>query len=161
MTDDGPEQVWKPHVTVAAVVESDGRFLVVEETADGERVLNQPAGHLEPGESLTQAVVRETLEETAWHIRPTALIALYRWCKPDDGTTFLRATFAAEPLRHDPRRTLDEGIHQALWLTPEQIRVSHLRSPMVVRSIDDHLAGHRHSLALLQDLATSGDSKAE
>lgn len=151
------DQVWKPHVTVAAVVERNGRFLVVEESVDGERVINQPAGHLEPGESLTQAVVREALEETAWHIRATALIALYRWCKPDDGTTFLRATFAAEPLRHDPERALDDDIHQALWLTAEQIRDARTRSPMVGRCVRDYLAGQSHSLALLQDIAiTSG-----
>jgi 8-oxo-dGTP pyrophosphatase MutT (NUDIX family) len=154
MTPDDAD-IWKPHLTVAAVVERHGRFLMVEEDIDGERVINQPAGHLEAGESLFEAVVRETLEETAWHVRPTALVAIYRWRAPA-GTTFIRVTFAADALRHEPDRRLDTGIHRALWLTPQEVGRARIRSPMVRRCIDDYRHGHRYPLALLQDLATGG-----
>jgi 8-oxo-dGTP pyrophosphatase MutT (NUDIX family) len=150
--DDG---IWKPHLTVATVVERHGRFLMVEEDIDGERVINQPAGHLEAGESLLEAAVRETLEETAWHVRPTALVAIYRWRSPA-GTTFIRVTFAADGLHQEPDRRLDAGIHRALWLTAQEVHEARIRSPMVSRCIDDHEGGSRYPLALLQDLATGG-----
>lgn len=142
-----------PHVTVAAIAEIEGRFLMVRERIDGVLRYNQPAGHLEAGESLMQAVVRETLEETAWHFRPQALIALYRWIAPE-GTTFLRATFCGEAERHDPGRALDDGIEAAEWLSLAEIRSRRdaLRSPLVLRSLEDYLTGVRHPLDLLQDL---------
>lgn len=142
-----------PHVTVAAVAEDSGRFLMVRERIDGQVRYNQPAGHLEEGESLHEAVIRETLEETAWWFRPQALIGLYRWIAPN-GTTFLRATFCGIAEHHDAGRPLDTGIETAEWLNREQIRAlaDALRSPLVLRSIDDYLAGIRHPLELLQDL---------
>lgn len=147
--------MWKPNVTVAAIIERDGRFLLVEEKADGALVLNQPAGHLDEGESLLDAVVRETLEETAWHIVPEALLGVYRWPHPDKGITYLRFAFIGRALRQEPNSTLDDGIVRALWLTPEAIgRERHRhRSPQVQRCIDDYLTGQRYSLALIKDLS--------
>jgi 8-oxo-dGTP pyrophosphatase MutT (NUDIX family) len=144
---------FKPHVTVAAIAENAGRFLMVRERIDGHVRYNQPAGHLEEGESLHAAVVRETLEETAWHFRPQALIGLYRWIAPN-GTTFLRATFCGEAERHESARGLDSGIEAAEWLSLDEIRAlgEALRSPLVLRCIEDYRAGIRHSLELLQDL---------
>lgn len=146
--------IWKPHVTVAAVVEQGGRFLIVEEEADGAIVYNQPAGHLDEGESLTAAVVRETLEETGWRFTPTELVGIYRWKNPTSGITYLRACFTGRCEHHDPERPLDTGILRALWMTRDDLRqvAAQLRSPMVLRCIDDYLAGRRHPLDLLTDL---------
>jgi len=146
---------WKPNVVVAAIVERDGRFLLVEEEADGEVVLNQPAGHLDEGESLIHAVVRETLEETAWHIEPTALLGVYRWPHPAKNITYLRFAFIARALREETGRTLDHGCLRALWLTPEEIRAerARLRSPQVERCLDDYLAGTCYPLDLLKEYA--------
>ncbi len=115
------EPRWTPHVTVATVVVRDGRLLLVEEAIDGRQVLNQPAGHLEPDESLAAAAVRETLEETGWTVRLSAFIGTYQWTAPD-GTPFLRFAYAAEPVSHDPDRPLDDGILRALWLTPAELK---------------------------------------
>ena len=147
--------IWKPNVVVAAIVERDGKFLLVEEQADGEIVLNQPAGHLDEGESLIDAVVRETLEETAWHIEPTALLGVYRWPHPAKPVTYLRFAFIARALREENGRALDHGCLRALWLTPEEIRAerARLRSPQVERCLDDYLAGTRYPLDLLGEYA--------
>lgn len=142
---------WAPHVTVAAVVEREGRFLVVEEqTSEGLRV-NQPAGHLEPGETLTQAVVREVAEETAHAFAPQALVGAYMMHveRPNAGAvTYLRFTFCgrAEPLVEPS--PLDDGIVRTLWLTPDELRASaqRHRTPLVMRSLDDYLAGRRFPL---------------
>jgi 8-oxo-dGTP pyrophosphatase MutT (NUDIX family) len=144
---------WHPHITVATVIERDGRFLLVEERARGELVVNQPAGHLDPGETIVAAAVRETLEETAWRIEVTALIAIYQWTSPDD-EHFLRFTFAGEALAHEAGRRLDTGIERALWLTPEELTGGRYtpRSPLVVRSVTDYRAGTRAPLALLASL---------
>lgn len=143
---------WKPDVTVAAVIENEGRFLLVEERIGGRLVFNQPAGHLEANESLTDAVVRETLEETAWHFEPAALVGIYLWQQPDKTRSFLRVTFCGRATRHDPQRSLDRGIRHALWLTREQLleHAARLRSPMVLRCIDDYLHGARFDLNLLK-----------
>ena len=154
--------VWKPNVVVAAIVERDGKFLVVEEKAEGRLVLNQPAGHLDEGESLLDAVVRETLEETAWHFHPEALLGIYRWQHPDKAMTYLRFTFIGRVSRHEPARPLDHGIARALWLTPEQIRAerSRHRSPQVERCLDDYLSGQRYPLDLLKDLGSGAVSSS-
>lgn len=146
--------IWRPYVTVATIVERDGCFLMVEEYADGELVYNQPAGHLDEHESLPAAAVRETLEETGWEVELTALVGVYQWRHPASGKTFLRFCFAAEGRRHHPDRPLDEVIRQALWLSRAELsaRASQLRSPMVLRCIDDYLAGHRYPLALLAQI---------
>lgn len=150
--------VWKPHVTVAAVAQRHGQFLFVEERVGGELVINQPAGHLDPGENLIEAVVRETLEETAWHFEPEALVGIYLWRQPQNGLTFLRFSFAGRVSGHDTSLDLDDGIERALWLTRDQItsQQPRLRSPMVLRGVDDFLAGQRIPLAVLEslDLAT-------
>jgi len=145
---------WALHVTVATVVERDGSFLLVEEhTKDGRLVYNQPAGHLEDNETLINAAVRETLEETAWEVEPTALVGVYQWRHPA-GETFMRFCFTAEPRRHYPDQALDAGIERALWLRREEIidLQPRLRSPMVLRCLDDYLAGRRYPLATLTAL---------
>ena len=145
---------WAPHVTVATVVARDGRLLLVEEAIDGRAVLNQPAGHLEPGESLAAAAVRETLEESGWTVRLTAFIGSYQWTAPD-GTPFLRFAYAAEPISHDPARPLDTGILRALWLDPAELLTepSRLRSPLVWEVVADFLAGQRHPLSIVKEVA--------
>ncbi len=145
---------WQPDVTVATVVVHDGRVLCVEEHAHGKLVLNQPAGHLEPDESLLDAALRETREETGWDVRLTAFIGAYQWRAPETQRHYLRFAFAAEPVAHDPSRKLDEGIVRALWMTPGELldaRDRH-RSPLVWQAVSDHLAGSRHPLALLQQI---------
>lgn len=161
MREDGLRKrgVWQPDVTVASVVVRDGAFLIIEEDVQGRRVLNQPAGHLEPDESLLQAAVRETLEESGWEVEPTALIGCYQWKSPpnareNNGRHFLRVALAARPLRHYPERALDAGIVQALWLTPAQLlaEAGRHRSPLVWRVMQDYLAGQRLPLAALAHL---------
>ena len=151
--------VWKPHVTVAAVAQRHDRFLFVEERVGGKLVINQPAGHLESGENLIEAVVRETLEETAWHFEPEALVGIYLWRQPQNGSTFLRFSFAGRVSGHDTRLDLDDGIERALWLTRDQIisQQPRLRSPMVLRGVDDFLAGQRIPLAVLESLGLATD----
>lgn len=152
---------FKPDVTVAAVIERDNQFLLVEEHIGSRLVFNQPAGHLEDGESLVEAVIRETLEESAWHFEPQALVGVYLWKHPDNGHSFLRVAICGEVTTHEPQRRLDRGIERALWLPRERIiaKASRMRSPLVIRCIDDYLAGNRHSLGVLQHLAL--ETKAE
>ena len=131
------------HVTVACVVERDGRFLFVEETVGAQSVLNQPAGHWEAGESLAQAAVRETLEETGWDVAVTALLGVYEYQPADLPYGFLRFAFRARPLAHHAQRPLDTGILRAVWLTPAELEcdAARHRSPMVRRCVQDYLAG--------------------
>jgi 8-oxo-dGTP pyrophosphatase MutT (NUDIX family) len=142
--------VWKPDVTVAAVIERDGRFLLVEERIRGKLVFNQPAGHLEDGESLLQAVVRETLEETTWAFQPQALLGLYLWRSPR-GRTTLRVAFSGTVSHCDPALTLDPPVIATHWLTPQQVqeRTARLRTELVTRCIDDYLSGRRLPLDAL------------
>lgn len=140
------------------MVVRDGRLLVVEEQVRGRIVINQPAGHLEPDESLHDAALRETLEETGWHVALTAFIGAYQWKAADEdgpdgnGRHYLRMAFAAEPVRHEAGRALDEGIVRAVWLTPAELAAESARhrSPLVWRVVEDFLAGRRHSLDALQ-----------
>ena len=145
---------WQPDVTVATIVVDAGRLLLVEEMVAGRLVLNQPAGHLEPDESLLEAALRETREETGWDVRLTALVGAYQW-KAETGRHYLRFAFAAEPLQHDAARRLDEGIVRALWMTPSELQEARARhrSPLVWQTVADHLAGRRHPLSMLQQLA--------
>ena len=154
------QQRWKPNVTVAAVIEQAGSFLLVEEhTSDGLR-LNNPAGHLDPGESLVDACVRETLEETAYVFRPAALVGIYlsRGQRPSGGlvkpgpTTYLRFAFCGELGDLEPRRRLDHGIARTLWMTAPEIRASAAlhRSPLLLRCVEDYLAGVRYPLDMLR-----------
>ena len=146
--------IWKPNVVVAAIIEREGKFLLVEERAEGRLVLNQPAGHLDEGESLMQAAVRETLEETAWHFTPESLLGIYRWLHPTKGVTYLRFAFTGHVTHHDENRALDDEIVRTLWLSPEEIRAARTRhrSPQVERCLNDCLAGQRYSLELLKEL---------
>jgi 8-oxo-dGTP pyrophosphatase MutT (NUDIX family) len=146
---------WSPSVTVAAVIESDGRYLLVEEHTPEGLKLNNPAGHLDPGESPEQGVAREALEETARVFTPEAVVGVYlsRFQRPATGEdlTYLRFAFAGavgEPL---PGRALDSGIVRTLWMTPDELRASRARhrSPLVLRCMEDHLAGRRWPLALI------------
>ena len=148
-----PGQACPPAVTVASIVARDGRLLLVEERIEGRLVLNQPAGHLEPGESLAEAAVRETREETGWDIRLEAFVGAYQWTAPT-GQQYLRFAFAGQALAHDPSRRLDEGIERAVWLTPAELRAraGEHRSPLVWRVAADWLCGRRHPLSLVQVL---------
>ncbi len=137
--------IWRPDVTVATIVPRDGKFLLVEEMVQGRRVLNQPAGHLESHESLHAAACRETLEETGWTVELTGFVAVYQWSNAAGSAHFVRFTFVGEPLAHDADRTLDTGIVRACWLSRDEIaaRSAELRSPMVLRGVDDFLSGRR------------------
>ena len=153
---------WKPDVTVAAIAERDGKFLFVEERASGRVVINQPAGHLEEGETFFEAVVRETLEETAWRFTPSALVGVYVWRPEHQSRTFLRVAFTGQLHDHDPSRPLDHGILRTRWLTREQLTAPRvrLRSPLVTQCVDDYLAGTRYPLALISHLIASPVSLA-
>lgn len=143
--------IWKPHVTVAAVLERDGKFLLVEEeTEDGIR-FNQPAGHLECREALVDAAVRETLEETGYTFAPQYLVGVYSWRKEVKDATYLRFTFGGEITGHDAERRLDDGIVAARWLSLDEIRAlaPRHRSPLILRCIEDWVAGRRYPLDLL------------
>lgn len=146
-------------VTVAAVIENDQKFLLVEERVAGERVFNQPAGHLEPGESLLEAVIREVREETGFEFAPAAVISVSLWRPPE--RTFLRVAFAgtAQPPGVTPK--LDLGIIATHWLSREQLLRRNLRSPLVLQCIDAYLAGVNYPLDLLTDLQATQESLAK
>ena len=143
--------MWKPSVTVAGVIERDGRFLFVEEEADGRVVINQPAGRLDPNESLLHAVAREVLEETRYRITPTFLVGIYLWPHEIKDITYLRFAFAGEITGEDKERKLDTGILRPVWLTPEELarEADRHRNKLVSRCIADFQAGKRYPLDLL------------
>jgi len=144
---------WKPGVTVAAVIERNNTFLMVEELIDGQRVINQPAGHLDDNESLVEAVIREVREETAWNFRPSALLGIYRWQHPTKKLTHMRTTFVGDVIDHDPDQPLDKPVLRAEWFALEQLQKDeNLRSPLVLRCIDDYLSGKRYPLELLHNV---------
>ena len=159
-----PAMTWKPDVTVAAVVERDGRFLFVEERAGGRVVLNQPAGHLEKNETFLEAVAREALEETGWTFLPEAVTGIYVWQPEHLARTFLRVAFTGRLEAHDASRPLDRGILRTRWLDRDQLvsQQARHRSPLVLRCVDDYLAGTRYPLELLSHLLPSraGDARA-
>ena len=143
-----------PIVSVATVIERGGVFLFVEETVKSRIVINQPAGRLEADESLANAAIRETLEETGWTIEPLSLVGIYRWTSEREGKAYVRVCFYGRALAHDAQRQLDTGIRCALWLDHTALleRVHELRTPLVLRCLDDYLAGRRFPLDLLVDI---------
>ena len=150
---------WQPDVTVATVVVLDGRLLCVEERVGGQLVINQPAGHLEPDESLADAALRVTREETGWDVRLTTFIGAYQWKAPTQpdgsgGRHYLRFAFAADPVRLDAGRQLDEGIVRATWMTPAELTAASARhrSPLVWQVVADALGGRRQPLSVLQQV---------
>ncbi len=146
--------IWKPHVTVAAVIEQEGRYLLVKESPDGHPVLNQPAGHLEEDETLHEAVVREVREETGRHFTPESIIGIYQYQSPHNNATYLRVAYRGSCSEPDPSLELDSDIEETLWMTTEEITRQHdkLRSPMVLRSIEDYQAGQSFPLTLINQI---------
>lgn len=147
----------RPELTVAAVIERDGRFMFVEERVGGRLVINQPAGHVEPGETLLQAVCRETLEETAWTFLPEAVVGIYLWSRGAGQQTFLRVAYSGHCSGHDQHRVLDTGIERVIWLARDELlaRTPQLRSPMVLRAVDDYQAGISYPVDLIRDIEPS------
>jgi 8-oxo-dGTP pyrophosphatase MutT (NUDIX family) len=145
---------WMPHATVAAIVEHNGKFLLVEEITDRGNRFNQPAGHLEDNETLLDAVVRETLEETAYRFEPTALLGVYHWKHAHNETTYLRFAFIGKVSDHQPELALDDGIVRAVWMSAEEMRSQAMlmRSPQVLTCIDDYLNGKQYPLSVLTHL---------
>lgn len=151
---DLPDSVWKPHATVAAVIESDGYYLLVEEICSGRSVFNQPAGHLEDGESLYDAVIREVREETTRQFHPQALVGCYRWREPQHKITYLRTTFCGSVGDEIPGLILDPDIVATHWLNYREISNHNaLRSPLVLQCVDDYQAGKRFPLDFIHDIA--------
>jgi 8-oxo-dGTP pyrophosphatase MutT (NUDIX family) len=149
---------WTPHATVAAIVEKDGKFLLVEERRlindRGEFgiVYNQPAGHVDEGESIIAAAIRETLEETRWEVKLKNLIGIYIFTAPANGVTYHRYCFSAEPIKHHASSELDDGILDAKWFSWEEIQqLNNLRSPLVKRCIQDHINGKQYPLDLIYE----------
>ena len=146
-------EIWKPNATVAAVIEREGRFLLVEEETDQGVRYNQPAGHLDDGESLPAACARETQEETAWQFTPTELLGVYQWGPAETpGLTYLRFAFVGRLGVFAEGQPLDDGIIRAVWMTPAEIEASRARhrSPLVWQCVQDFLAGRRYPLELIR-----------
>jgi ADP-ribose pyrophosphatase YjhB (NUDIX family) len=142
---------WPPHITVAAIVEENGKFLMVEETSGGKLVYNQPAGHLDPNETLAEACVREAFEETGWHIEVTHVLGVSRYTSEHNGTLYYRTSFIAKALEHDKNAKLDDGIERAVWLSYEDLKAEpeKLRSPLVLKNIEQYLAGECYPLSMI------------
>lgn len=146
--------MWLPRVTVAAIVERDNKYLLVEETINNQLTLNQPAGHLEDNESLTEAAIRETLEETGWKFKPAYLLGIYHWKHPSSMETYIRFAFSGEVYDYDPDLELDTGIIGPVWLTIEEIkeRREQHRSPQLLKCIEDYQQGKRYPLDSLTNV---------
>ena len=148
-------EIWTPHLTVAAIIERQGDFLIVEEAPGGSPVFNQPAGHVEEHESLLEAIRREVREETQRHFEPEAVCGIYRWRSPVNGITYLRVAFCGSISEPDPQLQRDGDIIADAWLSRAALLQRPLRSPLVLRCIDDYLAGTRMSLDLISELASA------
>ena len=149
---------WAPHVTVAAVIHKEGKFLLVEESVlnrdntTTKSVINQPAGHLDNNEYLLDAVIRETLEETRWEFEPSYISGIYQW-QHDNGETYLRMCFVGDIIKEHTDKELDTGIERTIWLSEKEVREhKRLRSPLVIKSIEDYVAGNKFPLTLVQDV---------
>ena len=144
--------IWTPHATVATIIEKDQKFLMVEEDAEGKIVINQPAGHIEANESISDAALRETLEETRWQVKLTHFVGIYTYEAPN-GITYYRFCFAADAVKHHPNLPLDTGIIDAHWLSLEMIRQQseRWRSPLVIRCLEDYANGQRMPLSIIYE----------
>ncbi len=145
---------WMPHATVAAIVEEHGKFLLVEEVTERGNRYNQPAGHLEDNESLLEAVVRETLEETAYTFQPKALLGIYHWKHEHNDSTYLRFAYIGSVSNHQATLALDEGIVRTVWMTAAEMRdqAMLMRSPQVLKCVEDYLAGQHYPLTVVTHL---------
>lgn len=145
---------WVPHATVAAIVEDNGKFLLVEEITDRGNRFNQPAGHLEDNETLIEAVMRETLEETAYTFKPTFLLGIYHWKHEHNDTTYLRFAYIGNVSNHQPNLALDEGIIRAVWMSIDEMRskVALMRSPQVLTCVEEYLNGKKFPLSVITHL---------
>lgn len=147
-----PNERWTPRSTVAAIIEQNGRFLLVEEIIKGDCLINQPAGHLEEGETFVEGMLREVLEETGFEVKPEALLGLYVYRTSDGTLTFHRVCFIASVVREVPNAELDEGIIGPRWMTRDEVaEATNLRAPLVLQCIDDYLSGKRYPLDFIQD----------
>jgi len=144
---------WPPHITVACIVEQDGKFLMVEEISHGQQVFNQPAGHLDPGETMMQAAIRETFEETGWQVNPTHVLGVSTYYADETDTLYYRTSFIADAVSYDENAELDEGIIRAVWLSYEELKSQKdkMRSPLVLTNIEQYLEGNRYPLSLISD----------
>lgn len=149
--------VWTPHATVAAIVEREGRFLFVEEISHGQRVYNQPAGHIDEGESIKGAVIRETLEESKWQVEPTELVGMYTYKAPSNNVMYYRFCYVCQAVREIPDAQLDKDIIAAHWFTLDEVKKikGQLRSPLVMKCLEDYLAGKRYPMDLVYEHAPS------
>lgn len=150
--------IWKPNVTVAAVIEQSGRFLLVEEETEEGLRFNQPAGHWEADETLLQGVIREVREETAYTFHPEALIGVYRWQHPRKDIIYLRFAFSGRVSQHDPGQPLDSGVLRAVWMSREEIAASRERhrSPLIIHCLEDYLSGRSFPLDIITHLGNAG-----
>jgi 8-oxo-dGTP pyrophosphatase MutT (NUDIX family) len=153
-TSSSAENVWCPRVTAACVVARGDRYLIVEEEVAGELAYNQPAGHLDPGETLQAAAVRETLEETGYGIDLDSFIGAWQWVNPEHGEQVLRFAFAGHVTSHDADRPLDTGVRRALWLRRDEIEAlgARLRTPLILQTVDAWLDGRRFPLDTVSSL---------
>lgn len=145
------KRAWMPHVTVATLVERNGRFLLIEEEVGSDTVINQPAGHWEEGETFAEAAVRETLEETGWHVEITGLVGVYEYKPPELDYAFVRFAYSAKPISHDANRKLDDGIKRWFWMDQNELRqeIYRHRSPMVQQCVEDYWMVKRWPLRVI------------
>ena len=148
------KEPWKPNATVAAIIEQNGKFLLVEETTSRGNRFNQPAGHLEDGETITHAVIREMLEETAYDFYPEALLGIYHWKHSQNDTTYLRFAFIGKIGSHYPEQALDDGIIRTVWMEIDEIREKKaiMRNSQVLTCFEDYLAGQHYPLEIITHL---------
>ena len=142
---------FEPHVTVATVIERDNKYLLIEERCNGRLTYNQPAGHLEADETLQQAALRETREETGWDVELQGVVGMALYLAPAIGVTYHRSTFFASPRQHHPEQALDDGIERVVWMSYEEMlnNADRMRSPLVIKAVEQYRNGHRYPLDMV------------